>query len=79
MKSLLKFFPLMPAEKDTGKLVLAILFYLFVPSTIGAIIGFILGLTIILLPLAFIVGTIVSAYTIAGIVFAVLCYAGQKF
>lgn len=77
MDKLIKFFPLMPEEKDGGKLAVAIIFYLFVPSIVGSIIGFILGLTVILLPLAFVVGTVVSAYTVMGIVFAIMKYSGH--
>ena len=77
MEKLLKFFPLMPAEKDTAKLVWAILFYVFAPSIAGSIIGFFLGLTVILLPLAFVVGIAVTAYTAFGIVCAILSYIGK--
>lgn len=78
MQTLIKFFPLMPERNDGGKLALAILFYLFVPSIVGSIIGFILGLTVILLPLAFVVGLVVTAYTVMGIVFAVMRYSGRE-
>ena len=78
MEKWIKYFPLMPEEKDTNKLVLAILFYLFVPPIAASIIGFILGLTVILLPLSFVVGLACSAYTILGIVFAVLKYTGRE-
>lgn len=78
MEKWIKYFPLMPEEKDTNKLVLAILFYLFVPPIAAGIIGFILGLTVILLPLSFVVGLACSAYTILGIVFAVLKYTGRE-
>ena len=78
MEKWIQYFPLMPEEKDTNKLVLAILFYLFVPLIAAGIIGFILGLTVILLPLSFVVGLACSAYTILGIVFAVLKYTGRE-
>ena len=61
MEKWIQYFPLMPEEKDTNKLVLAILFYLFVPPIAAGIIGFILGLTVILLPLSFVVGLACSA------------------
>ena len=47
------------------------------PIAAGAI-GFVLGLTVILLPLSFVVGLAASAYTILGIVFAVLKYLGRE-
>ena len=79
MDKLIKFFPFMPEGKDTTKLILAILFYIFVPPIPCAIIGFILGLTIILSPLAILVGLVGSAYTIMGVVFAIMSYTGNKF
>lgn len=78
MDKWIKFFPFMPEPKDTNKLIIAILFYVFVPSIVGSIIGFFLGLTIVLLPLAFVVGPAVTAYTVIGIVFAVLRYMDRK-
>ena len=33
---LIKYFPLMPAAKETGKLILAIVFYLFVPGIVAS-------------------------------------------
>ena len=79
MEKLIKFFPFMPQPMDGGKLALAILFYLFVPGIAGGIIGFIMGLTIILLPLTTLVGIAVTAYTVMGIVFAVMSYNGHDF
>ena len=78
MSKLVKFFPLLPAEKDVGGLILAILFYFFVPSFVGGVIGFILGLTVILLPLSFVVGLVVFAYTVMGIVFAIMKFSGKE-
>ena len=78
MEKWIKFFPLMPEEKDTNKLILAILFYVLVPPIAAGAIGFVLGLTVILLPLSFVVGLAASAYTILGIVFAVLKYLGRE-
>ena len=77
MEKLLKLFPLMPQPKEASKLVWAILFYVFVPPIISMIIGALLGVTIILMPLSFVVGLASSAYTIMGIVFAVLRYCGK--
>lgn len=79
MNKLIKFFPFMPAPKETGKLILAILFYLIVPAIVAGIIGFILGITIILSPLAFVVGLAATAYTIMGIVFAIMSFTGHDF
>lgn len=73
-----KFFPLMPAKDDATKLIIAILVYFFVPGIIAGIIGFICGLSIILLPIAFVVGTVAFAYTVVGIVLAVLNYLGKE-
>ena len=75
METILKFFPFLPEPKDTGKLVLAILFYMIVPPMVSMIIGFILGLTIILAPVAVIVGSALGIYGLAGTVFAILKYA----
>lgn len=78
MEKWIKYFPFMPEEKDTGKLVLAILFYLIAPPIAAGAVGFVLGLTVILLPLSFVVGLAASAYTILGIVFAVMKYLGRE-
>ena len=78
MDKLIKLFPFMPEPNDSTKLILAIVFYLFVPPIVSMIIGAILGLTIILLPLSFIVGLLSAVYTMCGIVFAILRYTGQK-
>ena len=76
METLLKFFPFMPAPKETGKFILALVFYVIGVPIISMIIGALLGLTIILVPLAFIVGIIASVYSLAGTVFAILKFAG---
>ncbi|MBQ8605759.1 MAG: hypothetical protein IJ408_03400 [Clostridia bacterium] len=78
MDKLIKFFPFLPEEKDSGKLVIALLFYLFVPGIAAGIIGFICGLTIILIPVAFIAGLAGTVYTVMGIVFAIMKYMGQS-
>ena len=74
---LIKYFPLMPAAKETGKLILAIAFYLIVPGLVGTIVGAILGITIILLPLTPVVGLLGTVYTVLGIIFAVMSYMGK--
>lgn len=79
MNKLIKFFPFMPTPKETGKLILAILFYLIVPGIVGGIIGFILGITIILAPLSIVVGLAATAYTIMGVVFAIMSFTGHDF
>ena len=76
MSTLLKFFPLMPKKGEVGKLVGAIIFYAIVPVLVAAIIGFILGLTMILAPLAIVVGSVLGVYGTAGLVFAILQFAG---
>ena len=77
MDKLIKLFPFMPAEKDGGKLALAIVFYVFVPSIAASILGAIFGFTLILLPLAFVVGLAASVYSVLGIVFAIMYYCGR--
>ena len=79
MNKLIKIFPFLPEQGNVGKLVLAILFYLIAPSVAGFIIGFILGLTLILIPLAGIVGLALTVYSIMGIVFAILKFTGKEF
>ena len=78
MSKLLKLFPIKPAKGDTKKLILAIIFYLAAPWIVGTVGGFILGLTIILAPLAIILGMALTAYEIAGIVFAIFYYLGKE-
>ena len=105
MNKLIKFFPLMPQPKESGKLVGAIFFYVFVPNIVALIlsgiwtifavilsaaIGFLLGLTVVLAPLAVVVGFILGlpglligllgfAYMVMGIIFAILSYNGREF
>ena len=74
METVLKFFPFLPEPKDTGKLVLAILFYFLGVPVVCGIIGFVLGLTIILSPIALLVGAVGGVYSLAGTVFAILKY-----
>ena len=86
MEKLMKFFPLLPEEKDTTKLIWAIVFYVLVPSPVAVIIatilGMILGITMILLPLAPVVGGALglagTVYSVMGIVFAIMKYTGTK-
>ena len=77
MNTLIKFFPFIPAEKDTGKLLLALLFYLVVLPIINVCVGFILGLTVILLPLAFFTGFFFGIYGLLGTVLAIVGYLGK--
>ena len=77
MEKLIKLFPLMPAAKDGGKLAVAILFYVFVPWLVSLVIAIVLGITIILSPRAVLVGLVGNAYTIMGIVFAIMSYCGK--
>ena len=74
---LIKYFPLMPLEKETGKLILAIAFYLIVPGLVGSVVGAVMGITLILLPLTPVVGLLVTVYTVLGIIFAVMNYMGK--
>ena len=77
MNTLIKFFPFIPAEKDGGKLVLALLFYLVIVPIINLIVGFILGLTVILIPLAFFTGFFFGIYGLVGTVLAIVGYLGK--
>lgn len=70
MDKLIKLFPFLPPEKDTSKLVLALLFYILAPT----VAGFILGITIILAPL----GLVCSVYMIMGIVFSIMSFTGHS-
>ena len=74
---LIKYFPLMPAAKETGKLILAFAFYLIVPGLVGTIVGAVMGITLILLPLTPVVGLLGTVYTVLGIIFAVMSYMGK--
>ena len=75
METLLKFFPFMPEKNDTGRLVLAIFFYLFVPSIVATILSSLLLFTI---ALPTIIASLSPIYTIMGIVFAILSYTGTE-
>ena len=76
MDQILKFFPFMPEAKDTGKLIIAILIYFLGVPAVVFVVSFILGLTVILAPVAFIIGSVASLYSMAGVIFAILCYCG---
>lgn len=77
MEKLLKIFILLPPAKDVKKLILALLFYLLAPVPVGAIVGGLMGLTVILIPLTGIVGTVLGLYGMAGVVFSILTYMGN--
>lgn len=79
MDKLIKFFPFMPTEKDGGKLALAILFYVFVPSIAGGILSVVCTITVILSPVALLLPLVALAYTVMGIVFAIMCFNGKDF
>ena len=79
MDKLLKFFPFLPESKDGGKLAIALIFYLLVPPIAAMILGAIFGVTVILLPLAFIVGLAGGAYSIAGVILSILSFTGYDF
>ena len=70
---ILKFFPLMPTKKDTGKLILAIVFYMVVQAVVGYI-SILLAFTIVL---PFILFFVSVAYMYFGIVCAILSYMGK--
>jgi len=71
MEKILKFLPFMPPKADTGKLVLAILFYaacLLIGTPI---------VSLILFPLAFVLTPACHTYCVAGILLAILAYNGK--
>jgi hypothetical protein len=74
LEKIIKYFPLLPEEKNTGKLVLALLFYVYVPFLATAIVGGILGATIILIPAANILSVAGTLYAIAGILLSLKNY-----
>ena len=77
MDTLIKFFPFMPEPKDGGKLAIALVFYLLALPIIGMIVGAIMGLTIILLPLAPVVGAFCGIYGTVGMVLAIVRFCGK--
>ena len=104
MNNTVRFFPFMPKPKETGTLIGAIFFYILVfciSTTIwffgsiiclilAFIIGWILGLTIVLAFLAPIVGFILGllpgivgfagfGYALMGTIFAIMSYNGHEF
>ena len=78
MDKLLKFFPFLPEKDDGGKLAIALVFYFLAPSAACAVVGFVLGLTIILAPVGILVGLAGSAYSIMGIVFSIMKFCGKE-
>jgi hypothetical protein len=46
---------------------------------VSPVLGFVLGLTIILAPVPVILASVVSIYSLAGLVFAIMSYAGHDF
>ena len=75
MNNLLKFFPFLPEAKNVGKLVLALLFYGYVPVfASGIVMG--LGITVILAPPASIASLAILLYGVAGVALSVLKYMG---
>ena len=77
MEKIMKYFPFMPGEKETGKLVLAILFY-YLAGYVGVLVSGMLAVTVLLVPLAPVISFAASAYMVAGIVFAIFAYKGKK-
>ena len=77
MDFLKKIFILMPEEKNVGKLILALLFYVYVPSIAAALVGGILAVTFILAPVAALVGLVCNVYALVGIAKSVLAYMGK--
>ncbi len=79
MNKFLKFFPFMPGTNETGKLILAVsLYQIVLPFLVTPIIS-ILAITIILSPVAVLIGYVLNAYVFIGLVLAVLHYTGYDF
>ena len=76
MEKILKFFPVIPAKGDTGKLILAILLYAFGAPLAGSIVSSILGFTIILVLPSMVVAVAACNYGIIGIILSFLAYKG---
>ena len=79
MEKLLKFFPFMPAPKETGKLIWAIAWYFIILPVINVIVCTICGALVILLPVALILGPVLSIYSLAGLIFAIMSFVGFDF
>ena len=76
MNDLLKFFPFLPEEKNVGKLILALLFYTYVPVIASGIVGA-LAVTVILAPPAAIAANAILLYGVAGVAMSILKYMGK--
>lgn len=77
MKDLLKIFPFLPQAKNTGKFILALLFYGYVPVIAsGIVMG--LGITVILAPPAAIASTAIMLYGVAGVALSILKFMGKE-
>ena len=76
MDKFLKIFPFMPNKSETKKFIIALLMYFFVfPIAIGVVCT-ICTATLILTPLAAIVGGVGGLWTLLGLIFSILCFAG---
>lgn len=84
---LMKFFPVLPMEKELSKLIWSVLFYIFVSPIIFAGVNMgvssVLGLTLILalfVPLTSVVVSFVgTAYAVLGVMFSIMSYIGRRF
>lgn len=76
METVLKFFPFMPKKSETTKFIVALLMYFVVFPTVNVIICSLLGASLILSPIAIIIGGVGGLYTFVGLVFSILCFAG---
>ena len=77
MDFLKKIFILIPEEKNVGKLILALLFYVYVPFLASGLVGGILAVTVILAPVAALVSFVCNVYAVVGVVKAILAYMGK--
>lgn len=77
MDFLKKIFILMPEEKNVGKLILALLYYIYAPVLVGGLVSFILGMTVILAPVGAMVAFACMVYGLVGAIKSVLAYLGK--
>ncbi len=74
IEKIIKLFPFLPTKNDTTNLIISIVFYLLAPSAAAGILGVLLFWTVFV---PFVVGLAASAYSIIGIVFAILGFIGH--
>ena len=76
MKVITKLFPFIPKKADTTKLIISLLFYGLGPMVATPIVTIILSLTLVLAVLIPIIIPLMFLYGFAGVIFAILSFAG---